>query len=132
MPASAADQVRFEPSSDQSLLIYFSQAITLDDHQHVIRLLRLLELEPVAGICNLHPGYCTLLIKFDAVKLRHEELETIVRSYLSRLEDVPLAEPRQKEIPVCYGGDYGPDLTDVAAMHAMTPAQVIELHASAT
>jgi len=32
---------------------------------------------------------------------------------------------------VCYGGKYGPDLSDVADMHGITPDRVIELHASA-
>jgi KipI family sensor histidine kinase inhibitor len=132
MLTSAAHGARFQPASDQSLLVYFGEQITLDAHQHVVRLLRLLELEPVAGIRNLHPAYCSLLIKFDALKLRHSELEAILRSYLDRLEDVHLPEPRQLEIPVCYGGEYGPDLSDVSAMHGMTPTQAIELHASAT
>jgi inhibitor of KinA len=35
------------------------------------------------------------------------------------------------EIPVCYGEEYGPDLNDVSAMHAMTPQQVVDLHSSA-
>jgi KipI family sensor histidine kinase inhibitor len=132
MLTSAAHGARFQCASDQSLLVYFGQQITLVAHQHVVRLLRLLELEPVAGIRNLHPAYCSLLIKFDALNLRHVELEAILRSYLDRLEDVRLPEPRQLEIPVCYGGEYGPDLNDVSAMHGMTPTQAIELHASAT
>jgi len=132
MLTSAAHAARFQAASDQSLLVYFGQEITLDAHQHVVRLLRLLELEPVAGIRNLHPAYSSLLVKFDALKLRHVELEAILRSYLDRLEDVRLPEPRQLEIPVCYGGEYGPDLNDVSAMHGMTPTQAIELHASAT
>lgn len=132
MPTSSAHAARFQPASDQSLLVYFGQEITLDAHQHVVRLLRLLELEPVAGIRNLHPAYCSLLVKFDALKLRHVELEAILRSYVDRLEDVRLREPRQLEIPVCYGGEYGPDLNDVSAMHGMTPTEAIELHASAT
>ena len=123
---------RFQPASDQSLLVYFGQQITGEDHKHVMQLLRLLESEPLAGVLNLHPAYCSLLIKFDALKLGHGDLEAILRSYLDRLEDVRLPEPRQVEIPVCYGGEHGPDLNEVAAMHDMTPAQVIELHAAAT
>jgi KipI family sensor histidine kinase inhibitor len=130
MPISAADCVRFQPSSDQSLLIYFGQQITLDFHQHVIKLVRSLELEPIAGIRNLHPGYCSLLVVFDGLKLQHEALEAVLRRYLDRLEESPLPQPRQMEIPVCYGGEYGPDLNDVAEMHGLTEAQTIELHAS--
>jgi KipI family sensor histidine kinase inhibitor len=130
MPISAVDCVRFQPSSDQSLLIYFGQQITLDFHQHVIKLLRLLELEPISGIRNLHPGYCSLLVVFDGLKLKHSELEAILREYLDRLEDAPLPQPRQMEVPVCYGEEYGPDLNDVAEMHGLTVVQAIELHAS--
>jgi KipI family sensor histidine kinase inhibitor len=130
MDASAADGVRFQPSSDQSLLVYFGQRIRVQANENVRKLLRLLELEPVAGIRNLHPAYCSVLVKFDALKLRHEELEEILRQYLERLDKVSLPEPRQVEIPVCYGGDFGPDLDDVATMHGITPARVIELHAS--
>ena len=129
---SAADGVRFELSSDQSLLVYFGHEITLQGHERVRRLLRLHELEPIAGVRNLHPAYCSLLVKFDALKLRHAELEVILKKYLDRLEEVSLPEPRQVEIPVCYGGEYGPDLSDVAAMHGMTTAQAIELHRSAS
>jgi inhibitor of KinA len=131
MHMSAADGVRFELSSDQSLLVYFGHEITLQAHERVRRLLRLHELEPIAGIRNLHPAYCSLLVKFDALKLRHAELEVILKKYLDRLEEVSLPEPRQVEIPVCYGGEYGPDLSDVAAMHGMTTPQAIELHRSA-
>jgi inhibitor of KinA len=124
--------MRFEPASDQSLLVYLADQITLEGHHRVLKLLRLLESEPVAGIRNLHPAYCSLLLKFDALQLDHDELEQILRSYLDRLEDIPLPEPRQVEIPVCYGGEFGPDLNDVAASHRMTPAQVTDLQASAT
>jgi len=132
MLMSAADRARFQRASDQSLLIYFGQQITLEAHEHVRRLLRLLELEPIAGVRNLNPAYCSILVKFDALKWRHEKLEEILKRYLGRLEEVTLPEPRQVEIPVCYGGEHGPDLNDVSAMHGVTPAQVIELHSSTT
>ena len=35
------------------------------------------------------------------------------------------------EIPVCYGGDYGPDLGYVAEYNHLTPEEVVRIHASA-
>jgi KipI family sensor histidine kinase inhibitor len=131
MVTSAGEGARFQFASDQSLLVCFGQEITLQAHQQVMKLLRLLELEPVAGIRNLHPAYCSLLVKFDGLRLRHEEVETILRQYLERLADVNLPEPRHVEIPVCYGGEFGPDLAEVCTMHGMTAARAIDLHASA-
>jgi KipI family sensor histidine kinase inhibitor len=123
---------RFVCASDQSLLIYLDEYISLDAHRLVLRLLRLLEAEPVPGVRNLHPAYCSVLVKFDPLQIAHGELETILRSYLQRLDEVHLPEPRQVEIPVRYGGEGGPDLDEVARIHGITPDQVIELHSSAT
>src|SRR5260370_14489046 len=78
MVTSAGEGARFQFASDQSLLVYFDQPkkkgrararllqsqITLHAHQQVMKLLRLLELEPVAGCIHLHPTYCFLLVKF--------------------------------------------------------------------
>jgi KipI family sensor histidine kinase inhibitor len=127
-----AEPARFQRASDQSLLIYFGQQITPQAHEHVRRLLRLLELQPIPGVRNLHPAYCSVLVKFDALKLRHDDLEQILTQYLGRLETTAVPKPREIEVPVCYGGDHGPDLLEVSALHKMTPAQVVELHSSTT
>lgn len=132
MPQPANDIARFVPASDQSLLVYLGQEISLHVHQRVIKLLRLLEREPIAGVRDLHPAYCSLLINFDMLKLRHDELEIVLHSYIDRLEEILLPEPRHIQIPVCYGGDCGPDLRDVCAMLGVTPEQAIELHFSTT
>lgn len=131
MPASAA-YPRFQRASDQSLLIYFDHQISLAAHEQLRKLLRLLELQPISGIRNLHPAYCSLLIKFDPLTTRHEQLESALRSYLQRLGDIDLPDPRQVEIPVCYGGDFGPDLGDVAKQLGIATDRVIDLHCSAT
>jgi inhibitor of KinA len=104
--------------------------ITPQAHQQVRKLLQLLQLEPVAGVCNLHPAYCSLLVKFDPLRIRHEEVESVLRQYLERLEEVKLPDSRLVKIPVCYGGEYGPDLADVCAIHGITAAQAIKLHCS--
>lgn len=43
-------------------------------------------------------------------------------------EDVPA---RTVEIPVCYGGDFGPDLADVAKHTGLAPERVVELYSGA-
>ena len=146
MNRAAGEGARFQFASDQSLLVYFDQPaekgraearplqsqITPKANEKVRKLLRLLELEPVPGVCNLYPAYCSLLVKFDGLRLRHEEVEAILRRFIGRLEEIDLPEPRQVEIPVCYGGEFGPDLAGVCTIHGMTPAQAIELHSSVT
>jgi len=132
MPAPVTYEARFQPASDGSLLVYFGDEITFDANRRTRKLLRLLESEPIAGIRNLNPAYCSLLISFDALRLNHGDLEGILRGYLDRLENVRLPEPRQLEIPVSYGSEHGLDLDEVASLCGISPAQVIELHTSVT
>lgn len=132
MSQPAADGARFQIASDQSLLISLGQEITRAAHERVVKLLRLLEAEPIPGVRNLHPAYCSLLVKFDPLRWCHAELCDALEPYLARTEKMALPTPRLIEIPVCYGGEFGPDLTDVAAMRGFSPEQVIELHTSAT
>jgi inhibitor of KinA len=132
MTISLTEDVRFHPASDQSLLVYVGQRITLQAHERVAKLLHLLESEPIPGVRNLHPAYCSLLVKFDALQLDHAQLEAILRQYVGRLARVKLPPARELEIPVCYGGQFGEDLDEVAAVHGKSPARVIELHSSVT
>jgi KipI family sensor histidine kinase inhibitor len=130
MRKSRTSKPQFRAASDQSLLVYLGEEIAIENHQRVLKLLRLLQSEPIDGIRNLHPAYSSLLIKFDPLRLDHDELQSRLVPYLGRLDREPLPEPHEVEIPVCYGGEFGPDLNNVAEMHGMTAAQVIELHSS--
>ena len=131
-PLPERGRVRFQPASDQSLLICFGDSITPEANTAVFRLLRMLSLRPAPGLLDFHPAYCSLLINFDARKLRHADVEAILRGYLNRLDAAPLSASRLIEIPVCYGGEFGPDLPELAALHHLTPERAIELHASVT
>src|SRR3984893_18060744 len=130
MSKSRTSKPQFRAASDQSLLVYVGEEIALENHQRVLKLLRLLQSEPIDGIRNLHPAYSSLLIKFDPLRLDDDKLKSRLVPYLGRLDREPLPAPREVEIPVCYGGEFGPDLNEVAEMHGMTAAQVMELHSS--
>lgn len=117
--------ITFEYASDQSLMVY------LADNRSVLKLLRLLEAEPVPGVRNLHPAYTSLLIVFDPLVQDHAALQLRIEARLPSLDSIALPEPRTVEIPVRYGGADGPDLDELARLHSLAPARVVELHSSA-
>jgi KipI family sensor histidine kinase inhibitor len=128
--ASTAAGARFCKASDQSLLIYFDEANTLDAHRRVASLLRGLERMPISGVRNLHPAFRSLLVKFDGGRWSHAELEKELRARLESVSSEAVSESREVEIPVCYGGEFGPDLSEVARIHGITEEEVIRLHGS--
>jgi inhibitor of KinA len=124
--------VRFCAASDQAMLVYLGEEIGLPAHERVLKLLRLLHKEPPEWLRNLQPAYCSLMLTFDACRADHVEVEATLRKFEARAMSARPGKPRTVEIPVCYGGEFGPDLDGMAKVHGLKPTEVIQLHASRT
>jgi inhibitor of KinA len=124
--------VRFQAASDQALLVYLGEEIGAAAHERVVRLLRLLQREPIEWIRNIQPAYSSLLIAFDATAVNHTEVQAKIAEYETRAEKIPAATARLVEVPVCYGGEFGPDLDEVAAQRGLQAEKVVELHIART
>ncbi|MCM3174722.1 5-oxoprolinase subunit PxpB [Paenibacillus sp. MER 99-2] len=56
-------------------------------------------------------------------------LRNLLLSSLQELQSAAASkQARTVTIPVCYGGEFGPDLEYVASVHALTPDEVIAIH----
>jgi inhibitor of KinA len=122
----------FQYASDQSLLVRLGDKVSLETHYRVVKLLQALSAHPIPHVRNLHPAYTTVLIAFDPLMTRHEEVQAAVSQRAGALDAVWLPQPALLEIPVYYGGEFGPDLEDVANMHGLTPEEVIRIHSGVT
>jgi inhibitor of KinA len=124
--------VQFRAASDQALLVYLGEEIGAAAHERVVRLLRLLQSEPIKWLRNIQPAYCSLLITFDSAAVDHAEVQAGISELEKRAKKLPAATARLVEVPVCYGGEFGPDLEDVAARRGLTAEKVVELHIART
>jgi inhibitor of KinA len=126
MPSNA---MRFVYSSDRSLLLLVGDEISIDAHRGILRLTPLLQ--GLRAVVNVHPAYASILIDFNPLETGHGELERAAVELYAQAATAPLQAPRTVEIPVCYGGEYGPDLEDVATIGGRSPAEVVAIHSSA-
>jgi KipI family sensor histidine kinase inhibitor len=131
MSANSPGEIRYLPASDQSLLVQIGDRITPEAGGLVAKVVQLLAQHPVDGIVDVNPAYCSLLVKFDGLRLDHATVETHLRLLLDYSRLVELPPHREIEIPVLYGGEFGPDLEDVAALHSISAADVVRLHSEA-
>ena len=118
--------MKFLRASDHSLLIDFGDQISLDLHRQVLRMQRGLR---AGGVLNLHPAYASVLVSFDPLRTSHAAIEAAALEVESGALELP--ESRLVEIPVCYGGEFGPDLDDVGRLSGLAPEQVIAMHSGA-
>lgn len=139
----AAAGIRLEPLGDSAVTVRFGETIDPAVHRRVIGLASLLEHAPVPGITDVVPAFASLTAHYDPIAL-HKLHGSAVREeggcygYVSKVlaelllagGDEAATPSRLLDIPVCYGGDLGPDLGEVAAYHGLTEDEVIAIHAS--
>jgi KipI family sensor histidine kinase inhibitor len=123
--------VEIRPASDRSLLVSFGDEISIDAHRQVRALVGALR-EASGRVLNLHPAFASVLIDFDPRRISHRQMEALVRERMATAPETAAWETRTVEIPVSYEGECGPDLEAVARHTGLTPARVVELHASAS
>lgn len=82
------------------------------------------------GIHGAVPTYDSLLVEFDPYLTSARQVRAFVLLGMRQLDYIgaPVRDPRQFEIPVVYGGEYGPDLERVAQHEGLSVDDVITLH----
>ncbi|MBS0446672.1 MAG: 5-oxoprolinase subunit PxpB [Proteobacteria bacterium] len=120
---------------DGCLIVRFGSAIDLAVNRRVQAFATRLMAAGVEGVLDVVPAFTTVAVHyrpaafeapadgmpFDALRVRIEAL-------LAAVADEAPSPPRSVEIPVCYGGEHGPDLDAVAAACGCTPAEAIKRH----
>ena len=74
-------------------------------------------------------GYCTVTVYFDPLGVDGRWLEAEMRSMAGHIGEQEFESATVIDVPVCYDGDFAPDLADVAAFGKCTTEEVIALHA---
>ena len=76
------------------------------------------------------PAFASLLITYDPLVTEYDTIADAVKKLADADgADAAAGEGRLVTIPVCYGGDFGPDLPFVAQHAGLTEEEVIALHA---
>jgi len=119
---------RFRFSGDRGLLIEYGEGVDLSVNEKVHRMTALLQRALPDGVEAVIPGYRSMCIVYDPCRTGPAALERHVLD-LEKAQDRREAAPsRTVRIPVCYGGEFGPDLGFVAAGHGLSEEEVILLH----
>jgi inhibitor of KinA len=121
---------------DSAIVLQFGDAISQETHRAIQAVGAYLEEHPFPGFTEHVPAFTTLTVYYNpwlasqAGRLDpYAEVERQLQELLSQVQ-VPVDSVAAPivEIPVCYGGSFGPDLKWVARHTALTPEQVVALH----
>ena len=125
-----AQPFRFLPLGDAALMVEFGNAIDPGLNARVITFAETVAAQRWDGVLDVVPTYCSVTIHVDPLCL---DVDTL----MEQLQHLPHTTSHQRKssgthhtIPVLYGGEWGPDLEEVAAFANMSVPEAIRLHAS--
>jgi inhibitor of KinA len=125
----------FLTAGDHGLLVEFGNSIDEKINARVHLLAQLLHEKAWPAIRETVPTYRSLLLLFDPLLLSRKQLQTNIAALIAEnkqlfAEAVMPGSAREVRIPVCYGGDFGPDLSTVAHHNNISADTVIQIHAA--
>ena len=114
---------------DSALNVEFEDRIDPVINAHAIALSEAIGFARHPGVRDIVPTNRSLTVHFDPLRTDVARLLGAFNDW-TRTEHEPRAERAPIEVPVVYGGPWGPDLGAVAEFARCSPDEVVRLHAS--
>jgi inhibitor of KinA len=118
----------FRIMGDRALLVEVGDEINPLVNRKVRELFLKLDGEAVKGVKDLVPCYRSVMVVYDPLEISLSSLREKVIRLSREAKESPLPEPKILEVPVVYGGRFGPDLQWVASFHGIPVEEVVRYH----
>ena len=82
------------------------------------------------GVIETVPTFRSLTLIYDPLQTRRAEIDPVLVNLLAQPVGENTLSGRRWQLPVCYGGDFGPDLESMAEATGFSPSELIGLHAA--
>ena len=122
------ESLRFLPCGDSALTVQFSETMSEDVNRRIRHLAAELEKGRVKGVRECVPTFCSVTVYFDPLITRHSRVERAVKKIDSLYRDEGFKVGRVFVIPVCYEGEFSPDMADLCSHCGLSREEVISIH----
>ena len=124
------NKIKLLTAGDSSILLQFGSTIDPAINRKIAATVQLMREQHINGVTDVIPAFCSLLINYDPRVISYEQIKRRMEALVKI--DVTAGDTRKRvfEIPVCYGGEYGPDIQNIADHAGMSVEEVIQIHTS--
>ncbi|HJZ71788.1 MAG TPA: 5-oxoprolinase subunit PxpB [Vicinamibacterales bacterium] len=123
---------RIVPAGESVLIVEFEERIDPVVNATTIGCANAIQAATIPGVRDVVPTYRSVAIYFDPLRTDTDALLERITHEAESAGPGAVAPGAPVRIPVCYGGDLGPDLPQVAAFAKMSEDEVVRVHHSAT
>lgn len=125
--------MKITPLGDSALLVE-----TGDDAEKIRRLTAAILKENMPGVLDVVPAAASVAVHYDPLRFSKGDGVapfSAVCAWLNGVGKVASGAPPEpgveRIVPVCYGGEFGPDLASLAEARGLSPEAVVGLHSRA-
>ena len=122
------ENAHFRIVGDRGLLMEYGDVIDPVVNQKVRSISIVAKQDMPPGVIEIIPAYRSIMIIYDPSVTKPQKLQDAFISLEKRLTDIEIPPSKTIEIPVCYGGKFGPDIQVVAENNNISVSDVIRLH----
>lgn len=115
-------------TGDTSLAVIFGDEISNAMNDKVRAFDEALAEAKISGVYETVPTYCAVTVHYAPETIRFGELKDRLDLIIKNMKNASTGSVSVIELPVLYGGEYGPDLSYVAKYNHMTQEDVIRIH----
>jgi inhibitor of KinA len=111
-------------------VVEFEEKIDPEINRRAVAVAETIQTAGLPGIRDVVPTFRSLTVHFDPLRVDYARLLASLEREADRAATVGAREAEPVQIPVCYGGELGPDLPAVAAFSGLAEQDVVRVHAA--
>lgn len=123
-------ETKYLLAGDKALSLEFGNAISEEINHKVRAMMIAIKDKEIGGIVEMTPTYRSLMVHYDPMVLNYNKLVDELKLIEQSIGSIDIDLPKVVEIPTVYGGEYGPDIENVAGHNHITVEEVIKIHSS--
>jgi inhibitor of KinA len=120
---------RIVAAGDSARILEFDARIAPDVNTRAVAAAAHLRARVIPGVRDIVTAYHSVTVYFDPLLTDQRRLEALLRAAGDAAAAPDGGHGREVQIPVCYGGDFGPDLADVSRFAGLDEDAVVSRHA---
>jgi inhibitor of KinA len=123
---------RLVPIGDSTMVIEFEERIDPAVNARAIATADALRAAAIAGVRDIVPTYRSVAVYFDPLLTNHDALVRRLEGVAATPTPSSAVAQTLVRVPVCYGGEFGPDLPDIARFASTSESEVVDIHTRGT
>lgn len=132
-----------KPLGETAIIVTFGSDINPLIHQKIKNFVDYIDSHPFEGFYESVLTYTSVAIFYNPARVKEESffdpqktaykiVSELLQKYITLSSQIPAKEANTVEIPVCYEGEFAPDINIVAETNHLSIEEVISIHSKTT